>query len=60
MTTEEKIEQLAEIMREGNTNADRGEWPSRSQERMLALQREALDIIEELTGETWLFTCTSF
>lgn len=58
-TAADKIQLLADLMYEGAHNADRGEWPSRSQERMLALQRAALDIIEELTGQPWLFTCTT-
>ena len=59
-TVDDKIERLADIMIQGNTNADLGQFPSYSQARMLDLQRQALDIIEELTGQKWLFTCTTF
>lgn len=57
---QELVEELAEVMRQGNSNADRMMLPSESMERMNRLFNEAYRIIEELTGEEWNFTCLTW
>lgn len=56
MTQEELIKKLAEVMREGQRNADRAQLPSESQERAARLMQEAIRLVEELTGEEWEFS----
>jgi len=53
---EEKIEELAEIMRDGNRNGDLMMLPSDSQSCANNLMRRAIDLIEEITGERWEFS----
>lgn len=55
-----KIEELAEIMRQGNCNANMMMLPSQSAASAEGLMRKAIDIIEELTGEEWNFTYITY
>ena len=55
-----KIEELAEIMRQGNCNADMMMLPSQSAASAESLMEKAIDIIEELTGEEWNFTYITY
>lgn len=55
-----KIEELAEIMRQGNCNADMMMLPSQSAASAESLMRKAIDILEELTGEEWNFTYITY
>ena len=55
-----KVEKLAEVIREGRCNADIMMLPSESAARMNDLFKEAYQIIEELTGEKWEFTCITW
>ena len=57
---QELVEELAEVMRQGNSNADHMMLPSESAARMNELFEEAYRIIEELTGEEWNFTCLTW
>ena len=50
------ITRLAEIMRDGNRNADMPDLPSASQARAQRLLEDAIEVIEELTGEVWEFS----
>lgn len=52
----ELIAKLAEIMREGNRNADIAGLPSETQARAKRLIEDAIAVIEELTGERWEFS----
>ena len=56
MTHEELIKKLAEVMREGQRNADLAQLPSASQERAERLMQKAIRLVEELTGEEWEFS----
>ena len=56
----EKIDELKEILREGHRNADQLMLPSESQARAQNLMRQALGIIEEITGEEWEFSYISW
>ena len=63
MTQEEQadiIQQLASVLREGNTNADVAALPSESQARAQELMQEAIYLVEELTGEAWNFSFTTW
>lgn len=51
----EKINRLAEILRKGNHNADVLRLPSETQADADELQQEAIDLIEDITGEKWDF-----
>ena len=55
-----KIERLREIMRAGNTNADRMMLASESQARADDLMREAVALIEDITGESWEFSYITY
>lgn len=57
---QELVEELADVMRQGNSNADHMMLPSESRARMNELFEEAYRIIEELTGEKWNFTCLTW
>ena len=57
---QELVEELADVMRQGNSNADHMMLPSESRARMNGLFEEAYRIIEELTGEKWNFTCLTW
>lgn len=56
----EKVEALAEVMREGRRNGDLVALPSDSKDRMNRLFADAYSIIEDLTGEKWEFTCCNW
>ena len=56
----DKIEELAEVMREGRINGDRMMLPSESQGRASSLMQRAIELIEELTGEEWEFSYITF
>ena len=58
--TREKIEELAEIMREGNCNAEQCMLASDSQNRAAELMQSAISIIEDLTGEKWEFSYITY
>ena len=51
----EKVEDLADIMRRGNRNADVVMLPSESQYIAESLIKSAIEIIEDITGEKWDF-----
>lgn len=51
----EKINRLAEVLRKGNHNADRIRLPSETQVDAEKLEREAISLVEEITGEKWNF-----
>lgn len=50
------IDQLAEVMRQGNANADSLALPTESKAKAQELFNQAIELIEELTGEKWEFT----
>lgn len=54
------IAELAEVMREGNRNADVMRLPSDSMSAAASLYDRAIEIIEDLTGETWDFSYLSY
>ena len=56
----EKIDELAEVMREGYLNGDYACLPSESMDRARCLRERAIEIIEEITGEKWEFTYVTF
>ena len=56
----QKITELAEIMREGNRNADVMRLPSDSMSAAASLYDRAIEIIEDLTGVTWDFSYLSY
>lgn len=56
----EKIKQLKELMRKGNCNADQMMLASESRYRAESLMSEAIAIIEDITGEKWEFTWTTY
>jgi hypothetical protein len=60
MGKDELIEELAEVMREGNLNGDMMMLPSESAENARSLMQRAIEIIEELTGEKWEFSYVTF
>lgn len=55
-----KVKELAEIMREGNANGNRLMLPSESASRAERLMKEAIEIIEEITGEKWEFSFLTY
>lgn len=55
-----KVRELAEIMRAGNTNGDVALLPSESVLRANQLMKEAIDKIEEITGEKWDFSYITY
>lgn len=55
-----KIEELAEIMRDGNHNADSLSLPSESQASAEYLMKKAIELVEEITGEEWNFSYWTF
>lgn len=55
-----KIEELAEIMRDGNHNADSLFLPSESQASAEYLMKKAIELVEEITGEEWNFSYWTF
>ena len=55
-----KINKLSEVLSEGRRNADYGELPSVSREKADMLFHDAIQIIEELTGEKWEFSFTTW
>ena len=55
-----KIEELAEIMRDGNHNADNVFLPSESQASADYLMNKAIELVEEITGEEWNFSYWTF
>lgn len=60
MTQQELIDELAGVMREGNMNADIVMLPSESQAMAQSYMQRAIKIIEELTGEKWDFSYTTW
>ncbi len=54
--TEELVRKLASVMRQGRENADITRLPSESQEEARRLYEEAIELVEEITGEKWEFT----
>lgn len=55
-----KIDKLAEIMRKGHDGSEWHMLPSESQARADWLEQEAIELIEEITGEKWKFAYTYF
>lgn len=55
-SAQEKIDKLAEVMRKGNANADSLAPPAESKAKTQELFSQAIELIEELTGEKWEFT----
>lgn len=51
-----KIDELAEVMRQGNVNAECGGLPSETQSRADSLMKRAIELVEEITGEEWEFS----
>lgn len=60
MTQEELIKKLAEVMREGQRNADLAQLPSASQERAERLMQKAIRLVEAITGEEWEFSYITY
>lgn len=56
----DKLEELAEIMRQGKRNGDVMMLPSESASTAAGLMKSAIAIVEELTGEEWDFSYISF
>lgn len=54
------INELKEIMHEGNHNADVMRLPSETQADAQALMKRAIEIIEQLTNEKWNFQYLTF
>lgn len=52
----DKIDELREVLRDANTNADRMLLPSESQAVADSLMEKAIELVEEITGEEWDFT----
>lgn len=52
----DKIDELKEIMRAGNRNGDLALMPSESQANASSLMQQAIELIEEITGEKWEFS----
>lgn len=52
----ELIEELADVMREGNMNVERACLASESAARAQWLHDKAIQLVEQLTGEKWAFT----
>ena len=57
---QEKIEELADVMRQGNLNGDRMALPSESVANAKALMMQAITLVEEITGEKWEFSAMTF
>ena len=55
-----QMERLREIMREGHSNAYQAMLPSQSASRAERLMSEAIEIIEEMTGEKWDFSYITY
>lgn len=53
---QQKVDELAEVMRKGNHNADVIDLPTVTQGNAEALMNEAISLVEEITGEEWNFT----
>jgi len=56
----DKVDELRDIMIEGRMNGDLAMLPSESQARAQELMREAVELIEEITGEKWEFSYITF
>lgn len=56
----EKVERLADVMRKGQANGYVMRLPSESLEMASDLYKEAIEIIEDITGEKWDFSYLSF
>lgn len=57
---QEKVDRLAEIMRQGNHNAGRMTLPSESVATASILMKKAIALVEEITGEEWDFTALTW
>ena len=57
---DDKLNKLAEIMREGKRNGDVMALPSESAANAQKLYRDAVEIVEELTGEKWEFSFITY
>lgn len=55
-----KVDELAEVMRQGRNNVNHMCLPSESRSRAQALEDRAMEILEEITGEEWIFTWLEF
>ena len=55
-----KIKRLAEVLHEGNRNGDIMMLPSESVARADQLFHEAIEIVEDITGEKWDFSYITF
>ena len=51
-----KVKELAEIMGEGKLNGYKMALPSESQQKAQSLMENAIQIIEEITGQEWDFS----
>ena len=61
MDVMQKIDELADVLRQGNRNADgKPVLPSVSQANADYLLEKAIELVEEITGEKWEFTYTYF
>lgn len=54
------ISKLADVMVEGNLNGNVMMLPSESIARANELMKQAISLVEQLTGETWNFTALTF
>lgn len=59
-SVQKKIDDLADIMRRGHDGSEFRMLPSESQARAEQLCNQAIELVEELTGEKWDFTYTYF
>lgn len=55
-----KIDELREVLKAGNNNAYKMMLPSESQAIAGELMERAIEIIKELTGQDWNFTCLTW
>lgn len=53
---EQLVNELANVLKEGNENADKMCLPSESQERASELHERAKELVNEITGYEWNFT----
>ena len=56
----EKIEELRNVMRRGNSNGDVMMLPSESMASANELMKDAIRLVEEITGEEWEFSYITF
>ena len=57
---DDPLEELREVMREGNLNANQIMLASESQYRAQELTKRAIELVEKITGEEWNFTYITY